>query len=184
MLRSSLFHCWTTSRTRSSLPCLRAAPRVFSERSARRTGASGTPGAAGSAWIRRHRRESLTWDAIRREAADKGVLCKRCGWRVGAGSWCLETQRPLLPGVAAPAAPQGARLFHANLKPSLRCGARYSRPRTRALLFRLPATAHSDSLSLSPPLLSFWGGRRLTPRPAPGTSVCFFRVAYEPWSDR
>lgn len=120
--------------TPSSLQCLRAARFVFSERSARRAGASGAPRATGSAWIRRNRRKSLTRDRDRerggggREAADKGEFCVLWEWRQGVAA-VRSVPGGAVPPVASRQrrpAPQGARLFYKNLKPAWSGRARYS----------------------------------------------------------
>lgn len=153
----------------SSLQCLRAALFVFSERSARRAGASGSPRATGSAWIRRNRRElsnpgSGLWGVGRggREAADKGELCELWEWRQGVAA--VRS----VPGAAVPPvasrqrrpAPQGARLFYKNLKPAWSGSARYSCRLTRSCcsvyLPQLTAIPHPPA-----PSSFFWGGRRL-----------------------
>lgn len=123
-----------------SLHSLRAAPLcVFSERSARRTRAPGAPWASRSAWIRRNRRESLTWDGRGREAADKGELCEHWQLRVVAALRSVpEDAVPPVVSRRRRPAPQGARLFYKNLKPALRCRARYSRGPTRSCCFVCP----------------------------------------------
>lgn len=174
----------------SSLHYLRAAPLyVFSERSTRRAGAPGAPGATGatgSAWIRRNRRESLTWEGRGREAADKGELCESWEWGAGGGAVRL-TPGDAVPPVASrrrQPAPQGDRLFYKNLKQP-----REAEPLTAAggQGAAVRSARHSSQRFLIPrPLLpSFFGWETpcLLSLP-PGTSGCFFRVAWEPWPDR